>query len=294
MQYLLIITVSLFFSAATFSSTQECISINLKKLEREFDGKIGLYAINTNNNEVIAYRANAHFPIQSTYKLIGVSALLHKSENDKDLLDQKIHYSKKDLNHWHPITGQQVPKGMSLEELAEAAISYSDNTAANLITNILGGPESVTHFAHSIGNKSFQVIHYEGELNSNPNIQQDSSTPKDMAISLQKLALGNVLTTAHKALLVNWMVNDTVGYKKIRAGVPIGWIVADKTGSGDYGVANDIGILWSPTCKPIVLAIYTVRNKSNAKIRDDIVASITSITLNEFEKNDSCFKALLS
>jgi beta-lactamase class A len=88
------------------------------------------------------------------------------------------------------------------------------------------------------------------------------------------------------------MRNDTVGYKKIRAGVPIGWIVADKTGSGDYGIANDIGILWSPTCKPIVLAIYTIQNKQNASSRDDIVATTTNTVLSMFAKHDACFKAL--
>ena len=90
------------------------------------------------------------------------------------------------------------------------------------------------------------------------------------------------------------MTNNTVGYQRIRAGVPIGWTVADKTGSGSYGVANDIGILWSPLCKPIVLAIYTVQNKQDAQRRDDIVASTTSIVLNEFAKSDPCCKALFN
>jgi len=152
----------------------------------------------------------------------------------------------------------------------------------------------VTDFAQAIGNKSFNVEHYEGDLNSNPQNKQDTATPKDMAISLQKLTLGNVLTQSQQTQLVTWMRNDTVGYKRIRAGVPLGWVVADKTGTGDYGIANDIGVLWSPTCKPIVLAIYTARNKQDAKSRDDIVASATSIIMDEFAKNDQCFRALSS
>lgn len=92
--------------------------------------------------------------------------------------------------------------------------------------------------------------------------------------------------------LVTWMRNNTVGYKRIRAGVPIGWVVADKTGSGD-NVANDIGILWSPACRPIILAIYTLLNKPDAKSRDEIVAATTSTVLAEFAKNDPCFKATM-
>lgn len=92
------------------------------------------------------------------------------------------------------------------------------------------------------------------------------------------------------------MKDSTTGYKRIRAGVPIGWTVAEKTGGGfgSYGIANDIGFLWSPLCKPIVLAIYTAQNKKAAKSRDDIVASVTNIVIDEFAKKEPCFKALFS
>ena len=95
-----------------------------------------------------------------------------------------------------------------------------------------------------------------------------------------------------KTQLITWLKNNTTGYKRIRAGVPIGWVVAEKTGSGDYGIANDIGLMWSPICKPIVLAIYTVQNKQDAKSRNDIVASITQIVFDEFKKDSNCFKEL--
>ncbi|MGB6977229.1 MAG: class A beta-lactamase, partial [Gammaproteobacteria bacterium] len=191
-----------------------------------------------------------------------------------------------------PITGKYVKSGMSLEELSAAAIIYSDNPAINLIIKKLGGPKYITDFAHSIGNKTFNLVHYEGNLNSNPTYHDDTSTPKDMAISVEKLTLGNILAKPLRAQLVTWMTNSTTSYKRMRAGVPSAWVVADKTGSGDYGIANDIGILWSPACKPIVLAIYTVGNKKDAKRREDIVAKITEIILDEFAKNDSCFNAL--
>jgi beta-lactamase class A len=294
---LLIAAISL-VSISAFAATQQVkstqITEKLEKLEKSFAGKIGVYAVDTNNNQIIAYRADERFPVQSTCKLMGVSALLKQSDNNKELLQEKINYSKNDLMSWSPVTGKHVASGMTLEALAEAAMSYSDNPAMNLIMKKLGGPQSVTAFAQSIGNKTFHIEHYEGNLNSNPNDEHDTSTPKDMALSLQKLTLGDVLTPSHRTQLVAWMKNNTTSYKRMRAGVPIGWVVADKTGSGDYGIANDIGILWSPACKPIVLAIYTLRNRQDAKNRDDIVASTTSAVLEEFAKNNPCFKALSS
>ena len=297
LKYLFLITPIIIYStnANTLPLTNNTkqTQAKLAKLERSFDGRIGVYAINTANNEIIQYRSNERFPVQSTMKLIGVSALFKQSNINKNLLQETIHYTKNDLMYWNPITGKYLTSGMTLEALSEAAISYSDNPAMNLIMKRLGGPKAVTEFAHSIGNKTFNVEHYEGNLNSNPKNEQDTSTPKDMAISVQKLTLGNdVLTQSQQAKLLTWMKDDTVGYKRIRAGVPIGFTVADKTGSGDYGIANDIGIVWSPACKPIVLAIYTARNKQDAKSRDDIVATTTNILLDEFAKHDACFKAL--
>ncbi|MCC2625067.1 MAG: bla [Burkholderiales bacterium] len=264
----------------------------LAKLETSFDGKIGIYAINTNNNEVIAYRDNEKFPVQSTLKMMGVAALLKQSESNPALLQENIHYTKKDLVYWHPVSGKYLNQGMTLEAMGEASVTYTDNPAMNLIMKRFGGPKFVTNFANSIGNKSFNIEHYEGELNSNPKDERDTATPKDMAISVQKIMLGNVLSEPNKKLLVTWMRNSVTSGKRIRAGTPPLWAVADKTGSGDYGVANDIGIAWAPGCKPVVLAIYTAQNKKDAKRREEILASATGIIFDEFAKHSSCFKEL--
>ena len=292
---LLFVAIS-FISISVFASTKQIAfkqtQNSLKTLEESFNGKIGVYAIDTNSYQIVAYRADERFPVQSTMKLLAVAALLKQSQDNENLLKEKIHYNKKNLISWHPITGKYINSGMTLESLAEAAISYSDNPAINIIMQRLGGPTIVTNFAHSIGSQSFNVTHYDGNLNSNPENIEDTATPKDMANSVQKITLGHVLNQAQREKLITWMRNNKTSYRRIRAATPIGWTVADKTGSGDYGIANDIGILWSPLCKPIVLAIYTIQNKPDAKSREDIVASTASIILNEFEKNDSCFKAL--
>lgn len=266
----------------------------LEDLEHTFDGKIGVYAINTSNGETIAHRGDERFPLQSTIKFMGVAALLKQSDTDSNLLQEIVHYSQNDLIAWSPITRKNIAGGMTLEALSEAAISYSDNAAINLIMKRLGGPTAVAQFAHSAGNQTYNVEHYDEQLNSDPTSGVDTSTPSDMATSVQKLTLGDGLTPPQQAQLIGWMQNNTVGYKRIRAGVPLGWTVADKTGSGDYGIANDIGVLWSPYCKPIILAIYTVQNQRDAKRREDIVASTTSIVLDQFAKQDHCFEALSS
>lgn len=281
--------ISLNVAQAQLNLTPE-VQEKLQAFEQGFDGKIGVYALDTNNQNTIAYRADQHFNFQSTSKLIAVGALLQKSSAQKKLLSEKMYYQAKDLVFWHPITGQHLKTGITLQEAARAAISYSDNTAVNLIIKKLGGPQAITDFAHSIGNKSFTMEHYEPDLNSNPAIAEDFSTPKDMALSLQKLTLGKTLGTKQSALLIQWLKENTTGDKRIRAGTPIGFTVGDKTGSGSYGIANDIALIWGPQCKPIVLSIYTVRAQKDAPSRDDIVASTAALVLNELIKKDACLQ----
>ena len=195
-----------------------------------------------------------------------------------------------DLIFWHPISGKYVNQPVSLQTLAEGAISYSDNPAINIIIRQLGGIEAVNQFARNIGNASFNLRHYEADLNSDPSLDADTSTPEDMGLSVKKIILGDILNTQNKALLLNWMKSNTTGYQRIRAGVPLGWSAADKTGSGSYGIANDIGVVWSPACKPIILSIFTISATQNAKPNDGAVAEITHALFSEFEQHHACYK----
>ncbi|CAN5307387.1 class A beta-lactamase BlaA [soil metagenome] len=266
------------------------IETKLTMLEGSFDGRIGISAVNTANNSRIQYHAEKRFPIQSTFKVMLAAAILKQSMTNSHLLQQKITYTKHDLVVWSPITEKHLADGMTISELCAAVLMYSDNSAANLLMKKLGGPEAVTVFARSIGDNTFSVSRWEAELNSNPNNFRDTSTPAAMEKSLQLLILGNVLAPPQREQLVTWMKGNTTGDTQIRAGVPKGWIVADKTGSGSYGIANDIGIVWPSKCAPIVVTIYSVQNKKDATRRNDVIASATSILLDEFAKADKCIK----
>lgn len=122
MKYLILLVTAIYFSFISifaFANTQAPIVMQtqnkLEKLEKSFDGKIGVYAIDTNNNQLIAYRADERFPVQSTFKLLGVSALLKQNTSNRNLLQEKIHYTKNDLIFWYPVTGKYVSSGMTLE-----------------------------------------------------------------------------------------------------------------------------------------------------------------------------------
>ena len=267
--------------AHTLQKKPTSVQKELSKLESYSGGRIGIYAINTADNSLIQYRSQERFSFQSTFKVIGVSAILKQSMTDNNFLQQKVTYKKQDLVSWSPITERHLTDGMTIAELCAATIMFSDNTAINLLMKKLGGPAAVTAFSRSIGDHTFNLNNWEPKLNSIPNDFRDSSTPAAMGKSLRQLTLGKILAPSQRSQLLTWMKNNTTGNARIRAGVPKEWIVADKTGSGDYGITNDIGIIWPPKHAPIVVVIYFSQNQKNTTCREDVIASATRILIHD-------------
>ena len=256
------------------------IQNKLAALEASSGGRIGVSALNTATNTRIQYRAKERFPFCSTSKVIGVSAILKQSMTDSRLLQQKLTYKKEDLVAYSPITEKHLADGMTIFNLCAAAITQSDNTAMNLLIKKLGGLEAVTAFARSIGDNTFRLDRWEPKLNSAiPGDLRDTSTPAAMERSLQQLALSDALALPQRKQLQTWLKSNVTGNYRIRAGLPKAWIVGNKTGTGDYGTTNDIGIIWPPKRSPIVVAIYFTQNKKNAVKREDIIASVTHLLI---------------
>jgi beta-lactamase class A len=251
------------------------------KLERTLAGRLGVFALNTANGTQLSYRANEYFPLCSTFKVLLVSAILKRSTQSDGLMQQRIKYQQSDLVTYSPITERHVEDGMTVAALCAAAIQYSDNTASNLLMKILGGPGSVTTFARSIGDRQFRLDRWETALNSAiPGDRRDTSTPNAMGSSLQRLALGDALEPHLQLQLRVWLQGNTTGAARIRASVPADWQVGDKTGTGDYGTANDVALLWPPRRSPVVVAIYTTQGEKDAKARNDIIVSAARIVVN--------------
>ena len=272
------------------------IQKKLSALETAADGRIGIAALNTGNGSRIDYRAEERFPLCSTSKMMVAAAILKQSMSDTELLQQTISYQKADMTTgWSPITEQHIGEGMTIADLCGAAVSYSDNTAMNLLLNRLGGPIGVTAFARSIGDTTFRLDRYEPDLNeATPGSLRDTSTPSAMQDSLEKLVLGDSLALPQQTQLQTWLKANTTGDHRIRAGVPTTWVVGDKTGSGYYGTTNDIAVIWPPHCSPIVMAVYFTQNKKEAPPNDEIIAAATRLAIKEFAKTDECIEQELS
>lgn len=257
----------------------------LEAIEKDLDGRLGVFALDTASGAQLAYRADERFPFCSTFKVIAASAILAKSVQVPGLLQQRIAYAKKELVTYSPITEKHVDTGMTIAELCAAAIRYSDNTAANLMIANLGGTQAVTAFARSIGDDVFRLDRWETELNSAvPGDLRDTTTPQAMGNSLNRLALGDALPPEQRAQLCDWLLGNTTGATRIKAGIPSDWKIGDKTGTGDYGTANDVGVVWPVGRAPIIVAIYTTRNAKNAEPRADTIAAASRVIVDWLAK----------
>jgi beta-lactamase class A len=204
----------------------------------------------------IAYRADERFAFCSTFKAPLVAAVLHRYPLAH--LETTVTFTKADINSISPVTEQHADPGMTVGQLCDAAIRYSDGTAANLLLNEVGGPAGFTGYLRGLGDNTSRLDQAEPELNRDPpNDQRDTTTPHAIALVLQRLVLGDALPPDKRTMLTDWMARNTTGGKRIRAAFPADWKVIDKTGSGDYGRANDVAVVRSPTGVARVVAIYT-------------------------------------
>lgn len=262
-------------------------------LSKTHQSRLGVYALDTGNNYEVQYQAKQRFPMCSTAKLMIVAAILKKSIAVPNLLDQVIHYTKQLTIHsgYAPITKQHIDSGMTIAELCAAAISHSDNAAADLLIKKLGGPAAVTEFARSIGDHSFRLDRWEPALNSAiPDDLRDTSTPAAMGKSLAKLMSGHILDKQQKGLLKTWLVANTTGDDRIRAVVAKNWVVGDKTGTGQYGTTNDIAIIWpQKRHNPIILALYFTQFHKDAVPNNQIIREAASIAIKSLQENQGHF-----
>ncbi|KRF31492.1 class A beta-lactamase [Yonghaparkia sp. Soil809] len=251
---------------------------DLADLEGEYDARVGVYAVDTGSGETVAYREDERFAYASTFKAL-LAAVVLKTVDD---LDRVITYSADELVDYSPVTEQNVDGGMSIRELAEATVRTSDNSAANLLLDELGGPAGFADALTRVGDRTTQPERRETELNTAvPGETRDTSTPRALAETLRGFALDGLLDDTQAATLIDWMSGNATGDPLIRAGAPEGWAVADKSGAGGYGTRNDLGIVWPPDGDPIVIAVLTTRDAADAEYDNALVADVAAVVLEE-------------
>lgn len=251
----------------------------LAALERRHGGRLGVAVLDTGSGRRIGHRVDERFAMCSTFKLLAAAAVLARVDRGAERLERRVVFGKDALVAYSPVTSHRVgAPGMTMAELCHAAITMSDNTAGNLLLHSLGEPAGWTAYARGLGDGTSRLDRIETELNeARPGDPRDTTTPAAMLANLHALLLGTALSDASREQLAGWLRANTTGSARLRAGMPAGWRVGDKTGSGGHAVTNDVAILWPPQRKPLLVTAYYAESAADADERNAVLAGVGRI-----------------
>lgn len=257
----------------------------LAAIEKRIGGRLGVALVDSEGALITSHRGNERFAMCSTFKTALASAMFAAHAAGKLDIYATFKLKPGDRVPYMPFVKKQLAADMpvSLHSLAQAAVQTSDNAAANLILKAIGGPAGFTAFVRAQGDGVTRLDRMETELNENAvGDPRDTTSPVAIARLMHTLLIHGARTNIDKLTLQKWMKGSTTGGARIRAGLPKGWPVGDKTGTAPGRTAyNDVAIIWPSTAefsaKPVILAVYTDRPKASAKKVNAAIADVGKI-----------------
>jgi beta-lactamase class A len=275
------VAVVLLLIAASTPAPVSDFANRILSVEQRTGARIGVAALDTGSGKRLDYRSEERFPMCSTFKFLAAAAVLKRVDDGQEKLDRFVSYGAQDILEYASVTKAHLKdSGMTLGALCAAAIEQSDNTAGNLLLNVIAGPEGLTNFARTVGDQITRLDRKEPELNSAiPGDERDTTTPAAMRSDMQRLLLDDVLSEASRHQVEDWLQHNETGALMIRAAVPKSWSVGDKTGRGANGATNDIAIVRPPLHAAILVAVYSIGSTSSADDRAAAVAEVARVVL---------------
>lgn len=265
-------------SPACATAGRTALTDRLGRLERREGGRVGVHLLDTGTGESVGHRQDERFAFASTIKALLAAVVLDRLPEDG--LERRLRWTEGDLVDYSPVTEQHVDDGLTVAEVLDAAVTLSDNTAANLLLELVGGPVGLDRALAEVGDETTEVVRTEPTLNDfAPGDPRDTSTPRALAQGLAAFAVGDALAEPDRRVLLDLLRRNTTGDDLVRAAAPEGWVVGDKTGTADWGTRNDIAVLEPPGRDPLVLAVLTRGGAADAEPRDELVAEAARIAL---------------
>jgi beta-lactamase class A len=253
----------------------EALARAFAEIEGHVGGRLGVAVLDTGSGLSADLRGDERFPLCSTFKWLAAAALLSRVDAGTESLGRPIGIRAQDIITYSPATEKHVGGTMTLGEICAAAITLSDNTAGNLMLGALGAPEAVTEYARSLGDPMTRLDRTEPTLNDvPPGDPRDTTTPLSMLGDLQAVLVGEALSEASRAQLIAWLLANTTGETRLRAGLPSTWRVGDKTGTCNANTANDVGIVWPPDRAPILIAAYLAETTASREAQNAALADV--------------------
>ncbi|MGF1777159.1 GMA family class A beta-lactamase [Vibrio nomapromontoriensis] len=266
----------------SFLSTASTLNDSIYSIEQRTSGRIGVSVLDSNDQQW-HYKGNERFPMMSTFKTLACAKMLQDS--DRDILDiNTLALVKSDeLIAWSPITKKMVGGSITIENACEATMKTSDNTAANIVLQHIGGPQGVTEFLRLTGDDVTQLDRFEPELNqAKAGDLRDTTTPNAMNKTLRHILFEDVLAQDSKNQLKEWMQGNTVSDSLLRSVLPQGWSIADRSGAGANGSRGITAAIWTNEREPLIISIYLTQTNLSMPERNQVISEIGKAIFEEY------------
>ena len=254
-------------------------------------GEVGVAVVDTTRKKQFFLNEKKLFPMQSVCKLPISIAIFLLADAGKLSLDDMITVRKTDITTLHsPI--KEAIKGtqsdFTIRDLVRRAICDSDNTACDLLISRAGGASEVSRILTGAGISGVRIDRPEatmqpdsahiGTFLADP---RDTASPEAMINMLRKLYAGNLLSKNSTSLILEDLFNCKTGANRIIKGLPAGWKLAHKTGTGrdvagQNAGTNDVGIMVGPKGNIIYIALFIKGSKANIEVREAFMAKVAA------------------
>lgn len=273
----------LLLGACIASPPPQSILDDLAAIEARSGGRLGVALIDSDGTLRAGYRSAERFAMCSTFKLPLAAMVLDRVGSGAMTLDQPLNVTKAEMVAYSPYVEAQLamvpPAPVTVGAAAGAAVSLSDNTAANLLLDQMGGPDGFTAWLRSKGDMVTRLDRREPALNENLfGDPSDTTSPLAIARTTRVLVTGDGLAAAQQKTLFGWMKATSTGLQRIRGGLPPTWVAGDKTGSCGNAF-NDIAVFTTDANRTYTLAIYLDRPAVKGEQANAIIADATRIVL---------------
>jgi len=241
----------------------------LATLAKSIGDDVAVTVIHVETGRTVTVDGAKKLQLYSVFKVPLAIAVLKAVEEKKISLDQKLHVTPSDVAPGSQINTDlwRRPVDKNVAELLEFSIVRSDNTSSDKLMQLIGGPAVVTERMRALGYSNIDIVTTVRDFaakGENPNV----GTPADLARLLTQLQKGELVQPANASLLLGYMERArTGGERRLRANLPAGTQVAEKTGSGT-AATNDIGLITLPDGKghlAIAVLINGTRSKTDAQ-----------------------------
>lgn len=294
-KYLLSFSLIIIFLAPVCVKAQDALRDQIAQISQSVKGIVGVSVMNVETGDTLSYNGKARLVMHSVMKFPIALTVLHLVDTGKLKLDQVIHIKKRELDKktYSPMR-DKFPNSdinISIGDLLGYMVSQSDNNACDVLLKLIDGPKTVQNYMMQLGIKGIAVRASEADMASSWELQFTNwAKPIEMTMLLDQFYQGKLLSKTYTDFLYKIMSETTIGAKRIRALLPQGTVVADKTGTsptspeGLSPATNDVGIITLPNSKHVILSVFVCNSTDDLATREGAIAKIGKAVFDAYNK----------